>query len=75
MEQIRLKISEFNFHFRFHIRNLKIYKTHANSIFGCHSPVEVKLLTRLRLELNNFREHKFKHSFHDNLSPFCSCEK
>lgn len=59
MEQIRLKISEFNFRFRFQIRNLKIYKTHA----------------RLRLELSNFREHKFKHSFHDNLNPFCSCEK
>ena len=67
MEQIRLKISEFNFRFRFQIRNLKIYKTHANSIFGCHSPMEVKL--------SNFREHKFKHSFHDNLNPFCSCEK
>ena len=31
--------------------------------------------TRLRLGLSHLREHKFKHSFHDSLNPFCNCGK
>ena len=41
-----------------------------NSVFNCHNPRRVKLLTRLRSHL---REHKFKHGFQDSLNPICSC--
>ena len=32
-----------------------------------------KELTRLKLGLNNLREHKFKHNFQDALNPICNC--
>ena len=54
---------------------LKFIRPTANSIFGCHNPIGVKLLTRLRLGLSHLREHKFKHSFQDTLNPLCSCGK
>ena len=54
---------------------LKFIRPTANSIFGCHNPIGVKLLTRLRLGLSHLREHKFKHSFQDIFSPLCSCGK
>ena len=54
---------------------LKFIRPTANSIFGCHNPIGVKLLTRLRLGLSHLREHKFKHSFQDTLNPLCSCRK
>ena len=44
-----------------------------STIFKCHNPKGVKLLTRLRLGLSHLREHKLKHSFQDSLNPFCSC--
>ena len=47
----------------------------ANSIFGCHNPIGVKLLTRLRLGLSRLHEHKFKHSFQDTLNLLCSYGK
>ena len=66
------------------IRNsesLSIFKKHIlqfirpspNSIFNCHNPKGVKLLTRLRLGLSHLRDHKFKHSFQDSLNPICNC--
>ena len=54
---------------------LKFIRPTANSIFGCHNPIGVKLLTRLRLGLSHLRKHKFKHSFQDTLSPLGSCGK
>ena len=33
----------------------------------------IKTLTRLRLGLSHFCEHKFKDSFQDTLNPFCLC--
>ena len=54
---------------------LKFIKPTANSTFGCHNPIGVKLLTRLRLGLSNLREHKFKHGFQDTIHPLCSCGK
>ena len=47
---------------------LKFIRPAANSIFGCHDPIGVKLLTRLRLGLSHPCEHKFKHSFQDTQS-------
>ena len=51
---------------------LKFIRPIANSTFGCHNPVGVKVLTRLRLGLSHLREHKFKHDFQDTLNPLCS---
>ena len=45
----------------------------GSTVFNCHNPKGVKLLTWLRLGLSHFREHKFKHSFQDSLNPVCSC--
>ena len=52
---------------------LKFMTPSTNSLFNCHNPKEIKLITRLRLGLSHLREHKFKHSFQDSLNPFCSC--
>ena len=54
---------------------LKFIRPTANSIFGFHNPIGVKLLSRLLLGLSHLREHKFKHSFQDTLNPLCSCGK
>ena len=52
---------------------LKFICPSGNSVFNCHNPRGVKLLTRLRLGLSHLREHKFKHGFQDSLNPICSC--
>ena len=52
---------------------LKFIRPSPNSIFNCHIPKGVKLLTRLRLGLNHLRDHKFNHSFQDSLNPICNC--
>ena len=52
---------------------LTFIRPSGNSVFNCHNPRGVKLLTRLRLGLSHLREHKFKHSFQDSLNPICSC--
>ena len=44
-----------------------------NSIYNCHNPKGVKLITRLRLGLSHLRGHKFKHNFEDSINPICSC--
>ena len=46
---------------------LNFIRPSANNLKG------IKFITRLRLDLNHLREHKFKHSFQDSLNPFCSC--
>ena len=52
---------------------LKFIRPSGNSVFRCHNPKGIKLLTRLRLGLSHLREHKFKHGFLDSLNPICSC--
>ena len=52
---------------------LKFIHLSGNSVFNCHNPRGVKLLTRLRLGLSHLQEHKFKHGFQDSLNPICSC--
>ena len=44
---------------------LKFIRPSPNSIFNCHNPNGVKLLTRSRLGLIRLRDHKLKHSFQD----------
>ena len=52
---------------------LKFIRSSPNSIFNCHNPKGVKLLTRLRLGLSHLRDHKFQYSFQDSLNPICNC--
>ena len=68
MEQIGPKYSQFNKKIF-----LKFIRPSGNSVFNCHNPRGVKLLTRLRVDLIHLREHKFRHGFQDSLDPICSC--
>ena len=52
---------------------LQFMRPSPNSIFNCHNPKGVKLLTRLSLGSSHLRNHKFKHSFQDSLNPICNC--
>ena len=52
---------------------LQFIRPSPSSIFNCHNPKGVKLLTRLRLGLSHLRDHNFKHSFQDSLNPICNC--
>ena len=59
--------------FIFKKKLLKFIRPSGNSVFKCHNPKGIKLLTRLRLGLSHLWEHKFKHGFLDSLNPICSC--
>ena len=53
--------------------NLKPLKKYSeNSIFHCHNPSGIKLITRLRLGFSKFGEHKFRYSFQDALDAIWS---
>ena len=43
----------------------------VNSIFNIHNSYGIKLLTRLRLGLSHFRDHKFRQCFQNTLNPLC----
>ena len=50
---------------------LQFIRPSENSVFGCHNPKGVKLLTRL----SHLWEHKFKHGFLDSLNSACSSDQ
>ena len=52
---------------------LKFIRPSPNSVYNCHNPRGICLITRLRLGLSHLREHKFKHGFQDTLNPLYSC--
>ena len=52
---------------------MEFLRPSSNSVFKCHSPKGIKLITRLRLGLSHLREHKFRHNFQDTLNSICSC--
>ena len=54
---------------------LKFIRTSANSTFNVHNPHGIKLLTGLRVGLNHFCKHKFRHNFQDSLDTFCNCSR
>ena len=39
----------------------------ANSVYNCHNPKGIKLITGLRLGLSHLKEHKFKCNFQESL--------
>ena len=54
-------------------KKMIIRQKKENSFFSIHTPVGVKLLPRLRLQLIHLNEYKFRHGFEDTISPMCSC--
>ena len=52
---------------------LKYIRPSKNSIILCDNPRGIQLLTKLRLVLSHFRDHKFKYNFLDTLNPICNC--
>ena len=54
-------------------KKVLLLKPSPNSIFNCHNPKGIKLLTRLRLGLRHLCDDKFMHSFQDLLNPICNC--
>ena len=52
---------------------IRFIRPTPNSIYNCHNPRAVCLITRLRLGLSHLTEQKFKHGFLDTLNPLCSC--
>ena len=52
---------------------LKFMRSKPNSIYNCHNPKGIRLITRLRPGLSHLREHKFKHSFQDCLNLLYLC--
>ena len=52
---------------------IKIGRPILKPIYNVHNPIDLKLLTRLRLGLSHLNQHKFNHNFQDCLNPLCSC--
>ena len=52
---------------------LKLILPKINSIYYCHNPKGIGLITRLHLDLSYLCEYKFEHSFHDCFNPLCFC--
>jgi len=52
---------------------LSFIRPTPNSVFNCHHPEGLILLTRLRLGFSHLREHKFRHNFQDTINPICYC--
>ena len=52
---------------------LSFIRPTPNSVFNCHHPEGIILLTRLRLGFSHLREHKFRHNFQDTINPICFC--
>ena len=57
----------------FKINILKFIRPSPNSVYNCHNPKGLKLITRLRLGLSHLRAHKFEHSFQDTVNSLCTC--
>ena len=52
---------------------LKFIRPVPNSTYNINDSKGLTSLTRLRLGLSHFGDHKFRHNFQDCVSPMCSC--
>ena len=48
----------------------KFIRQSPNSVYDCHNPGRIGLITRLGISY--LREHKFKHGLKNTLNPLCS---
>ena len=53
-------------------RSLEFIRPTENSVFNCHNPKGIILVTILALGLSHLREYKFKHEFQDPSNLLCS---
>ena len=44
----------------------------GNITYRIYDPLDVRLLTRLRLDFSHLRKHNFRHNFADTLNLLCS---
>ena len=51
----------------------KFIKVRENSTFFISDPLDMKLLTRLRLNFSHLNEHQFRHNFRDTVNSMCCC--
>ena len=68
MEQAGAKYTQLRKFFCLQEKVFENISPSGNSVFRCHNPKEIKLLTSLRLSLSQLREHKFKRGFLDSLN-------
>ena len=52
---------------------IKTIRPLPNSLFNACDPLDIQLLTRLRVGLSHLRDHKFKYGFQDTINPLCPC--
>ena len=52
---------------------LNFIRRKSNNVRNINNPLELKLLTHLRIGFSHIKEHKFKHNFQDSVDPLCSC--
>ena len=57
----------------FRKRILEFIRPQPNSIFNVPNSLGLTYLTRLRVGLSHWHEHKFRHNFRDSLNPICNC--
>ena len=73
MEQAGAKYTQLRKFFCLQEKVFENISPSGNSVFRCHNPKGIKLLTRLRLGISHLRGNKFKHGFLNSLKPICSC--
>ena len=44
-----------------------------SNVYNISDPVDLKFLTRLRLDFSHLNEHRFRHNFQECINPFCNC--
>ena len=57
----------------FKLQLVRLVRPTKKSIFGVHDIEGVRLLTRLRVQFSDLREHRFRHRFHCS-NPMCFCQ-
>ena len=57
----------------FKSQRVRLVRPMKKTIFGVHDIEGVRLLTRLRVQFSDLREHRFRHRFHCS-NPMCFCQ-
>ena len=52
---------------------LKEIRPDPHPVYNFCKPIELELLTRLRLGLSHLNEHRFNHNFENCVNPLCTC--
>ena len=48
-------------------------RSSPNPVYDIYNPLDLRLLTRLRLGLSHLNEHKFNHNFRNCFNALCTC--